>query len=149
LLVIPRRLLDQVVLHSKETFPLEACGLLAGRTEGMRREVQALRTAKNALNSPSRYQLDPEEQLRLFLEIEGEGREVVGVYHSHPYWSADPSEVDRAMAHYREFSYLIYSVPKDEFKSFSYLGGQLGLEEISIIKEGPSGYQGPRISGGS
>lgn len=112
---------------------MEACGLMAGRGEGAFREVETVYRAGNALNSSSRYQLDPEEQLLIFLGVEGEGKDVVGVYHSHPYWSADFSDVDRSMAYYKDFSYLVYSVQNKEFKSFCYKGDEVIREKIHVI----------------
>jgi proteasome lid subunit RPN8/RPN11 len=45
-----------------------------------------------------RYQIDPEDLLRLFREAAESGADVVGYYHSHPDHPARPSETDRRRA---------------------------------------------------
>lgn len=76
--------------------PLEACGLLAGR-EG---RVQAVLPVTNRLASPSRFVMEPVEQLRAFQWIEDNDLELLGIYHSHPAGPRDLSETDIAEAAY-------------------------------------------------
>lgn len=49
------------------------------------------RTGRNALRE---VEMDPESDVEVRLRIAAKGLMIVGWYHSHPYFSADPSEVD-------------------------------------------------------
>lgn len=131
-LIVPRRILDEIVQHSKEVFPTEACGLMIGRSHTGSKLVEEAWRAKNILDSSSRYQLDPEEQLKIFQVADSRGKDVVGVYHSHPFWEAYFSEIDRSQAFYPSFSYLIYSVRDEQFRSFVFAGSDLVEEELRL-----------------
>lgn len=66
--------------------------------------------ARNAQRSPASYSLDPEEQYRIFRDIEDRGLELVGIYHSHPSSPATPSDTDIEQAYYPEVSYVLISL---------------------------------------
>jgi proteasome lid subunit RPN8/RPN11 len=76
--------------HVAAIEPLEACGLLAGRGG----EVQTVLTVPNALKSPSRFRMEPQEQLKAFNQIESAGMEVIAIFHSHPNGPDHPSLAD-------------------------------------------------------
>ena len=54
----------------------------------------------NALHSPIRFRMAPEEQLKAFLWFEQHEMEMVGIFHSHPNGPSHPSKTDLA-----EFAY--------------------------------------------
>lgn len=87
-----------------ERAPEEACGLIAGR-DNIAWEVIPVR---NALHSPVRYRMDPQEQLNAFNRIEELGLEIIAIYHSHPSGPAHPSPSDIAEAFYPDAVYLIW-----------------------------------------
>ena len=66
--------------HVAECLPYEACGLLAGKIDTVH-EVFAM---TNRLLSPTRFRMEPVEQVRAFAAIESKGLELLGIYHSHP-----------------------------------------------------------------
>ncbi|MEM3506812.1 MAG: M67 family metallopeptidase [Candidatus Bathyarchaeia archaeon] len=123
----------KIVNHANESFPIEACGILAGRKSNEDKIVEDVYPTENVLNSPSRYQVDPEEQLRIFMKVEEESKEILGFYHSHPYWPAYFSEIDRGLALYEGFSYLVYSIPEKKLKAFVKKGTFIEEEIIKII----------------
>ncbi|WP_309493391.1 M67 family metallopeptidase [Candidatus Hecatella orcuttiae] len=130
---IKKRFLEEIARHSQEVFPAEACGILVGRLlEGNVRVVEKVRRVKNIEPSPSTYLLDPEEQHRVFAEAEEEGLEVLGFYHSHPYWPARVSEVDRSRATYPGMSYAIYSLPEKLLRSFIFQEGEFTPEPVEV-----------------
>jgi proteasome lid subunit RPN8/RPN11 len=100
---ITRALLDDLVAHAREEAPHECCGVLVG--DGGR-VVRAVR-ARNALESPTRYQIHPEDHFAALRLARAEALEVVGFYHSHPRSAPEPSETDRAEAAYPGCCYLI------------------------------------------
>jgi proteasome lid subunit RPN8/RPN11 len=82
--------------HVAAQSPLEACGLLAGRTG----TSAAVITVTNALGSPNRFRMDAEEQFRAFEQIEAAGQDLLAIFHSHPNGPPVPSLTDMAEAAY-------------------------------------------------
>jgi [CysO sulfur-carrier protein]-S-L-cysteine hydrolase len=66
--------------HVEACMPLEACGLLAGHGE----VVERVMPIRNEAESPTRFRMDPAEQIRAFNELDGQGLDLVGIFHSHP-----------------------------------------------------------------
>jgi proteasome lid subunit RPN8/RPN11 len=91
--------------HIEDEYPLEACGLLAGISQ----RVEKVLPIRNIFKSPSRYQMDPREQLRAFNEFEAEGLDLLAIYHSHPDGPAYPSGTDIDQAFYPDAFSLIWS----------------------------------------
>lgn len=94
---------QEIVAHVQAERPNEACGLLGG-VGGI---VQRVYPGENILHSPVEYQMDPEQQVRVMLEIESAGWELSGIYHSHPGGPPVPSPTDVARAYYPDSIYLI------------------------------------------
>jgi proteasome lid subunit RPN8/RPN11 len=97
---IEARHLDAILAHARAGHPFEVCGVLLGRTGAAGVEVtQAVAVANQERTAPRvRYEIAPEELLRLQREARAAGRDIVGFYHSHPDHPARPSETDRRMA---------------------------------------------------
>jgi len=89
----------------------------------------------NRLSSESSYEIDPETLFHAFSHAERNKLEVVGFYHSHPFSSADASEIDKARANYPGLSYVIYSIPGNEFRSFHFDGELLAPESVKMVNE--------------
>lgn len=123
---------EEIITHSKEAHPIEACGLLLGLKRSGKKIVSEVRRAPNVLNSSSRYEIDPEIELQVFMEAERKSLEVVGIYHSHPYWAAAPSGIDANLAFFQDVSYVIYSVSEGSFASYTWNGATFEREEIEI-----------------
>jgi len=121
--------------HSKKSHPVEACGVLIGALAGDVRTVTEVWPARNRLSSESSYEIDPETLFRAFSYAEQNKLEVVGFYHSHPFWSADASETDKARANYPGLSYVIYSIPRNEILSFYFDGKRLAQESVRITSD--------------
>jgi [CysO sulfur-carrier protein]-S-L-cysteine hydrolase len=103
---LDRVFFDEMVEHGLAGFPNEACGLLAGK-EG--RPVRFF-PMRNSDASPVTYRLDPKEQLEVFDEMDDQGWELLGIFHTHTHSEAYPSETDRQQAFYPEASYLVMSL---------------------------------------
>jgi proteasome lid subunit RPN8/RPN11 len=86
--------LEAIVDRCRRELPREACGMLGGR-EG---RVESVHPVKNTSPEASRYAMDPAGQFRALEAIHGAGRELVGIYHSHPVGPALPSSLDRDAA---------------------------------------------------
>lgn len=94
MLTIDQRLADEMVAHSREEYPNECCGILAGKDGSATRIYRVT----NIRKSPNRYLMDPQEQLDAMLDTERNGGEILAFYHSHPHGNAHPSSVDVRMA---------------------------------------------------
>lgn len=95
-LVLKRAHMYAMQRHINYEAPLEACGLLGGK-DG---QVELVLPVKNAAESPVRFSMDPRAQLRAMQQIEMEGLELIGIFHSHPRGSSEPSKTDIAEARY-------------------------------------------------
>lgn len=122
--------LEKIVAHSKSEFPLEACGILIGIKEEATLTVREVHRTKNILKSSYNYQIDPKEQLEIFLDADKKGLDVIGFYHSHPFYNADYSSTDLSSANYPDHLYLIYSIRDNEFKCFHWNGERFDPEHI-------------------
>jgi proteasome lid subunit RPN8/RPN11 len=88
--------LAEIQRHGEATYPHECCGFLLGRVESDRRIVQQIRAAPNQRNdSPqNRYEISPQDYLRIDREARDSGLDIIGFYHSHPDHPARPSAFD-------------------------------------------------------
>lgn len=94
---------QSITAHLTSELPNEACGLLAGR-EG---RAQRVYLVANAARSPVRFSMAPEELIRAIIEIEDNGWELIGIFHSHPAGPPTPSATDIAEAYYPDSAYVI------------------------------------------
>jgi proteasome lid subunit RPN8/RPN11 len=92
--------LEQILGHARSGYPFEVCGVLLGRNgEGTRRVDRVVPAINRERDSPRvRYEIAPEDLVRIQREGRDEGREILGYYHSHPDHPARPSETDRRIA---------------------------------------------------
>ena len=65
---------------------------------------------RNAAASPYRYLIDPDEQLRVMLQIDDADEVVWGIVHSHVASPPEPSATDVGLAAYPDALYLICSL---------------------------------------
>ncbi|MEW6002294.1 MAG: M67 family metallopeptidase [Nitrospirota bacterium] len=132
-LIIKREQLAEIISHSKEIYPREACGILSGK-EGV---VQKVYKMTNIENSSVSYVVDSKEQFAVMKEIRKDGLEMVAIYHSHPYSDAYPSPRDIKLAFYTELFYLIVSLADEEpeIKAFRINHDNVKEVEIKVILE--------------
>jgi len=121
-----------MVAHAKKEWPLECCGILGGKdhTVGKAFELQ------NAEKSPIRYSISPQEQLRVFVEMEKESIDMIAIYHSHTHTIPFPSETDVKLAFYPEVASIIISLKEEQnpmVKAFRIGKEAIYLEEIEVI----------------
>ncbi|MCX7793920.1 MAG: M67 family metallopeptidase [Thermodesulfovibrionales bacterium] len=95
----------EMIEHSKEVFPEEACGILAGSAN----RINYIFKMANVEHSPVSYLMDSKEQFMVMKEIRQKGLEMLGIYHSHTSSDAYPSGKDIALAFY-DVAYVIISL---------------------------------------
>jgi proteasome lid subunit RPN8/RPN11 len=98
--------------HGEETFPHECCGVLLGKSEPDGNHVHQIVRAGNTRTDRAhdRYNIAPEELIRVQRQARGLGLDIVGFYHSHPDHPAQWSKTDFDEAHWVGCSYVITSV---------------------------------------
>lgn len=87
---ISQALIDELVSHAREDAPNECCGLIGG-VDGVATDIHRV---PNAAASPLRFEMDPQEQYNAWKAIEDDGKELLGIYHSHTKSAAYPSQTD-------------------------------------------------------
>lgn len=133
-LKIKRQHLEKIFQHAMKCYPLEACGILVGRIEGEEKVVTKVYHTKNVLASSSSYQIDPIEQLRVFEEAELRNLEVLGFYHSHPFWDPFWSKADdEASKLWRGYVFLIISLKTRATDAYVSKHDRVEKEDITIL----------------
>jgi proteasome lid subunit RPN8/RPN11 len=109
---------EQVRKHGEETYPYECCGVLLGLFKDGANEVQAVMRAGNTRtdSAHNRYQIAPQELVRIQRQAREQGLDIIGFYHSHPDHPARWSSTDLAEAHWLGCSYVITSVEQGAAK---------------------------------
>jgi proteasome lid subunit RPN8/RPN11 len=121
-----------MVAEALARYPLEACGLLAGRPDG----VFAFYPCANTTKSARIYSIDPKAHLRAELAAEAIGLEIVGVMHSHTHTPAYPSPTDVAQAPDPGWHYVIVSLRDGDHPSVrSFLIVEGGIDEEPVLLE--------------
>jgi proteasome lid subunit RPN8/RPN11 len=98
--------------EGERAYPNECCGFLLGlQAGGVRRGdvILAVKNAREAGEQYHRFVITPEDFMRAEREAVKQGREIFGIYHSHPDHPARPSDYDRGHA-LPFYSYLILAV---------------------------------------
>jgi proteasome lid subunit RPN8/RPN11 len=98
--------------HGEETYPHECCGVLLGIASPEANQVRELVRAGNTRTDAAhnRYNIAPEELVRIQRQARKLGLDIVGFYHSHPDHPAQWSPTDFAEAHWVGCSYVITAV---------------------------------------
>jgi len=109
--------------HGEETYPHECCGVLLGKNisgegaEAMNHVQQIVRAGNTRTDSAhNRYNIAPQELVKIQRQARGLGLDIVGFYHSHPDHPAQWSVTDFAEAHWLGCSYIITSIEQGKAK---------------------------------
>ena len=101
--------------HGEETYPNECCGVLLGKSNGAEGNTvhQIVRAGNTRTDSAhNRYNIAPQELVKIQRQARNLGLDIVGFYHSHPDHPAQWSPTDFAEAHWLGCSYVITAVEK-------------------------------------
>ena len=107
-LALPTPVAEQLMEHARAELPNEACGLISGSLAAGR--ATRFHPTRNAEASPLRYNVHPEDLVRIVFAIEDAGEELVAIFHSHTRSAAVPSATDRRTAMYPDAIYLLASL---------------------------------------
>jgi [CysO sulfur-carrier protein]-S-L-cysteine hydrolase len=129
---IPKTIFQEMVDHAKREWPLECCGILAGKDKTVQKSFEL----RNAEKSPILYSMTPRDQMKVFEEMEKESMKMVAIYHSHPNTIPFPSETDVKLTFYPDVSSIIISLKEEKnpvVKAFQIEKEAIYLEEIEVI----------------
>jgi len=134
-LVIGADLVEGIVAHARRDHPDEACGVIAGPAGAARPE--RLVPMLNAARSPTFYEFDSGDLLRLYREMDSRGEVPVVIYHSHTATEAYPSRTDVGLAMEPEAHYVLVSTREPdtvELRSFRIVDGVVTEEEVQVVE---------------
>jgi len=138
MLTIRQDLIDAIVAHARADHPDEACGVIAGPagSDSPTRFIPMV----NAARSPTFYEFDSMDLLKLYRDMDDNDEVPVVVYHSHTATEAYPSRTDVSYASEPEAHYVLVSTRETgtedgpyEFRSFRIVDGLITEEEITIV----------------
>jgi proteasome lid subunit RPN8/RPN11 len=106
-LQLPRKLVDQIILHAQQHEDTETCGLISksGNRPGQYYAVKNI-----AADSSVRFEMDPKEQIAAMKHMRDHGEQLLAIVHSHPAGPPVPSATDVAEIGYPDAFYLIVSL---------------------------------------
>ncbi len=133
MLRIDRSTYDAIVAHARRDHPNEACGVVAGPV-GSDRPERFIEMV-NAAGSPTFYEFDSLDLLRLYREMDDRDEEPVVIYHSHTATEAYPSRTDVAYASEPGAHYVLVSTRSDdvELRSFRIVDGVITEEQVRVV----------------
>ncbi len=139
MLTIDQATHDAIIAHARRDHPDEACGVVAGAigSDLPTRFIPML----NAAMSPTFYEFDSGDLLKLYREMDDNDEEPVIVYHSHTATEAYPSRTDINLAGEPGAHYVLVSTrdgahesgPVD-FRSYRIVDGEVTEEEVSVVE---------------
>ena len=124
-----------ILEHARKELPNEACGLIAGESDGYNKIVRKVYFLTNIDHSNEHLSLDPEEQLAAIKDMRANGLVPLGNWHSHPESPSRPSDEDKRLAYDSKASYLILSLMDNEnpvLNSFKIEGNNAEKEDLVI-----------------
>jgi proteasome lid subunit RPN8/RPN11 len=137
-LTIDRPTYDAIIAHARRDHPDEACGVVAGPL-GSDRPARFI-PMLNAARSPTFYEFDSADLLRLYRDMDDRDEEPVVVYHSHTATEARPSRTDISYASEPNAHYVLVSTrDRDvvEFRSFRIVDATVTEEDVQVVDSYP------------
>ncbi len=136
MLTISQAVHDAIVAHARADHPDEACGVVAGPVGTGRAErfIPML----NAARSPTFYEFESGDLLKLYREMDERDEEPVIVYHSHTGGEAYPSRTDVSYAGEPGAHYVLVSTADTDgigpfqFRSFRIVDGEVTEEPVTV-----------------
>ena len=133
-LVLNHAVLEQVLDQARQAHPIECCGMLVAKA-GHRQVVRCV-PMRNVAASEVYFSFDSGEQLRVLRELDEQGEECIGIYHSHTASHARPSREDIEFANDPGMHYLIASTWREclvPVRSFRIVEGHVFEESIHLL----------------
>jgi len=128
---------DAIVAHARREHPDEACGIVAGPANGD--DPTRFVPMTNVARSPTFFEFDPTEQLKVWRELDDRDEVPAIIYHSHTATEAYPSRTDISLASEPDAHYVLVSTRESgnddgpvEFRSYRIVDGVVTEEEVEV-----------------
>lgn len=130
-------LVDEMLAHARRDHPDEACGVIAGPDYSTPTRFIAM---VNAARSPTFYEFDSADLLRLYRDMDDRDEVPSVIYHSHTATEAYPSRTDIAYASEPDAHYVLVSTRECgnnegpyELRSFHIVDGRV-TEDVVVVE---------------
>jgi proteasome lid subunit RPN8/RPN11 len=120
---------EEMKEHIISCLPEEACGILAG----VDMIVHEVIPVTNVLHSPSRFRMDPAEQVAAIMHMDKQGYQMLGIFHSHIEGPVHPSEIDIRESTFPEAALLVWAYLETGWKCRAFRLIDKGAVEIPIV----------------
>lgn len=128
-------LVEAIVAHARAEEPNEACGLIVGTAPAADGGVPLrFEPTRNKAGSPYRYEIHPDDLLRLTIATDDADEVFWAIVHSHVRSPAYPSPTDVGLAFYPDALYLLVSLAEDEpaLGAFRIVDGEIRRVELLV-----------------
>ena len=132
---LPADLRDQLVAHARAEYPNEMCGLIVGdRPAANGGRALRFEPARNRAASPYRYEIHPDDLLRLTIATDDADEVFWGIVHSHTHTPPQPSPTDIGLAFYPDALYLLVSLtdPKPSLAAWRIVRSEVFPVELVV-----------------
>lgn len=120
--------------EARKSWPVEACAILIGHRKNELSEVVEVVLTQNVDASSITFKVDPLVLYNIYRKAEAEGREVVGVFHSHPA-PPRPSGIDAEYMKVTLIPWLIMSMPSRSLGAYIWKDGSIIDVELEVIDQ--------------
>ena len=135
--VLPAVVRNELLDALRAGVPNEACGILVSDRYWSEGGVaQRWISLRNAAASPYRYLIDPQEQLRVWMELDDADEVVWAIVHSHVASPARPSQTDIGLAYYPDSLYIVCSLTsmdEPDLRAWSIVDG--AVSEVALVQD--------------
>ncbi len=108
-------MVQALIDHARTEYPNEMCGVIVGESPAADGgQPLHWEPTRNRAASPLRYEIDPDDLLRLTIETEAAGSEFWAIVHSHTHSAPRPSLTDIGLVFYPDALYLLVSLAEDQ-----------------------------------
>ena len=132
-------LVEAIVAHARAEDPNEACGLIVGdRPAADGGRPLRFEPTRNKAASPYRYEIHPDDLLRLTIATDDADEVFWAIVHSHVRSPAYPSPTDVGLAFYPEALYMLVSLAAHEpsLGAFRIVDGEIHRVELLVGEPG-------------
>lgn len=136
---VPATLIEAIVDHARAELPNEACGIVVGDKASAEGGVPLrFEPARNKAASPLRYEIHPDDLLRLTIATDDADEVFWAIVHSHVRSPAYPSPTDLGLAFYPDALYVLVSLADDQpaLGAFRIVDG--AIHQVELLVGGPA-----------
>ncbi|MGI0082970.1 MAG: Mov34/MPN/PAD-1 family protein [Nitrosopumilaceae archaeon] len=116
-IVLSQDQISLLVKHAQNNIPNESCAILFVKINANQFTVKDIFLTRNVENSPIKFRLSDEDNVKLYLEADKK-QFLVGIFHSHPDSEAYPSVIDQEYMELNSGPWIIFSNKNQDFKAY-------------------------------